>query len=124
MCLLGDANRREALVMIRQQDVTRIRPGQTVTLLLSDRQRGLVKGTVMEVASSPSKRIPDELSVTGWIDSGESGEGVGDVYFQVRVEVEPTTTVLPIRTIGHARIDVGSASILGRATNWVRESFR
>lgn len=126
ICLVGDAREREALVMVRQQDIPLIRVDQRATLLLPDRRRR-VAGRVIEVAASPIEQVPGELTASGMIEDGMNGDGPSNTagtYYQVRVVLEDAGVPIPVRTIGRVRIDVGSASIVNRLSRWFSESFR
>ena len=120
LCLIGDAKGREAVVLTRQQEVQAVQPDQRVTILLADRNRGSVTGTVLEVAATASEEVPAELQQTGLIDAS-AGDDLR--LYQVRVSLDPTRVTLPVRMTGMARIHVSSASIWTRLGRFLRDSF-
>ncbi len=121
LCIVGDSTAREAVVMMRQQDVELVGINQPVTLLLADRRRGAVTGRVLEVAASPSEPIPAELKRGERIDP--AAVSARTPYYQVRVALDPTPIALPVRLTGHARIKVHHASILARIARFLSDSF-
>ncbi len=122
LCLVGDKLAREAIVLLRQQDVELIRPNQRVSLLLADRSRDSVTGRVLEVAATPLEDVPSELQHGGLVDplSAESGR---TPMYQVRVSLSQQSVVLPVRMTGRARIGVSYASILSRLSRFLSDSF-
>jgi putative peptide zinc metalloprotease protein len=123
LCVVGDQSAREAIVLLRQQDIELIGPNQTVTLLLADKHRGAVTGRVLEVAASPSQELPKELARDGIIDPSATESSQNTPYYQVRVSLERTSGALPVRLTGHAQISVSSASILTRIGRFLSGSF-
>jgi putative peptide zinc metalloprotease protein len=117
LCLVGDPTNREAIVVLRQQEIELVHVGQQVTLRVADRQRGRVKGRVIGIASSPAKAIVDELAIAARIESAASP------HYMVRVRLEPLSVPLPIRTTGQAKIYVQSASIVQRISRFLADTF-
>ena len=122
LCFVGDKLAREAIVLLRQQDVELIRPNQRVSLLLADRSRDMVTGRVLEVAATPLEDVPSELQHGGLLDplSVESGR---TPMYQVRVSLSQASVVLPVRMTGRASIGVSYASILSRLSRFLSGSF-
>jgi putative peptide zinc metalloprotease protein len=121
LCIVGDTTMREAILMLRQQDVELIVPNQPVKLLLADTIRGAVTGRVLEVAASPSEEIPAELQRSGRVNPS-AGSDKAPLY-QVRVSLDRTSAPLPVRLTGHAQVSVSSASILARIARFLSDSF-
>ncbi len=122
LCFVGDKLAREAIVLLRQQDVELIRPNQQVSLVLADRSRNTVTGRVIEVAATPLEDLPSELKHGGLLDPTSVESGQAPVY-QVRVSLNPESVVLPVRMTGRVRIAVINASILSRLSRFLSDSF-
>ena len=122
LCFVGDKIAREAIVLLRQQDVELIRPNQRVSLLLADRSRDTVTGRVLEVAATPLEDVPSELQNGRLVDplSVESGR---TPMYQVRVSLSQASVVLPVRMTGRASIGVSYASILSRLSRFLSDLF-
>ena len=99
-----------------------IRKGQRVHLLLDDHAQGEVRGRVSELAASPSREIPDELRRSGRIEV-PALDLEYTPFYEVRVVLEPTTSPLPVRLTGRARVDVQNASFFHRIARFLRDAF-
>ncbi len=119
-CTVGDARAREAVVLVGQQNIPLVQPNQRVRFLMSDQRRGSVTGRVIEVSASPADKIPEEFVTTGWIKREADRR---DTYYQVRVVLDDPEISLPVRRIGHVRIEVSPSSIANRIGRFVSRSF-
>lgn len=122
VCVIGDPKTREAVLFVSQQDIELIRKGQRVHLLLDDHAQGEVRGRVSELAASPSREIPDELRRSGRIEV-PALDLEYTPFYEVRVVLEPTTSPLPVRLTGRARVDVQNASFFHRIARFLRDAF-
>ncbi len=113
LCVVGDAAKREAIFIVRQQDIDLVRQCQQVTILWPALPSGSLSGEVIEVASSASTSAPDELVAK-----------VGQPpFYQVRVRLNDSKTSLPSRLTGNASIRVEPASILARTARLIGDAF-
>lgn len=108
---------REAIVLLRQQEIELIHAGQEVTFRLADQVRGKINGRVIAVASSPAEEIAEELLVAAHI------EPQGPPHYLVRIQIDGETVPMPIRTTGRAKIYVQSASIATRVGRFLADNF-
>jgi len=127
--IVGDPERREAILMVDQKSASLIKIGQAVDLRRPSVQGDECFGEVVEVGSTPVVDFPAELLATGLIplDSYrvESRKRVPrDTFYQVRVKLKQTSVSLPIRTTGFARVRVEAASIWSRVSRVFFQSFR
>ena len=122
LCMIGDAEARQAVIFVRQQDVELVDVGQRVNLMLADYPSGDVRGRVSEVAATPSESIPQELQRPGMLEQPRNGVAQ-QTYYQVRVTLEPTVTPLPVRLTGQAKVHVRHASLLQRLLRFLRDAF-
>ena len=122
ICVVGDAIAREAVLFVPQQDIELIRRGQRVDLLLEDHAGGEVCGRVSELAASPSEAIPRELQRAGMIEL-PAANPTSVPYYEVRVSLESTTSPLPVRLTGRARVSVQQASFFHRIARFLRDAF-
>lgn len=120
LAVVGDAESREALLLLKQQDIELIRLQQSVQLRLADCPRGSVAGRVVEVSVAPVDMVPEELIATGHVDSQHDLKK--DPLYQVRVALS-TNQQLPIRLVGNARVQVRSASLWQRLLRFLGDSF-
>lgn len=122
LCLIGDPQSREAILLLRQQDVELIRPRQRVSLLLADRSPQNVQGQVVEVSATPLDELPVEFKSSNRIDFEGVESGQSPVY-QVRVTLDRAAGSLPVRLTGLARIHVNHASVLSRLGRFLSDTF-
>ncbi len=109
--MVGDESRREAILLVPQEQVELLRTGQPVTLRIASLPRGTITGTITAVAISPLDREIDLNDVPG------------PPQYQVRVRIDPTRVTLPVRLRGIARITVDQASVLQRFGRFLAGAF-
>ncbi|TWU35240.1 Peptidase family M50 [Novipirellula aureliae] len=115
LCIIGDPQHYEASVLIPQHQIEKIAIGQNVIARFHDRPLHSVQGSVIEIASSPIEKLPDELVTRGIIDSKiASPNRSSETYYQVRVKIGTQTRSLPIRSTAAASIEVEKASLFSR----------
>ncbi|TWT79830.1 Peptidase family M50 [Planctomycetes bacterium CA13] len=122
LCTIGSPDHYDGITLISEKQIAWVRPGQDVKVRMHDRQLGAVKGTVVEVASSPIERLPDEFAKDGTLSSRfrRSNES----YYQVRIRLdrrgfssnESDSSIAPlvIRSTAMIAIEVDKASIWQR----------
>ncbi len=127
LCSIGNSIRRDAVVLVRQQDIAMVRLGQSVQLLTPAHIRGGNTGIVTEVASSPILDVPREFFAAGLVDRSPDSGNVGETrntYYQVRVRLSAGEAPLVIRSTTRARIKVQPASLAARLIRFLSDSFR
>ncbi len=122
LCLVGNTTAREATVLVQQQEIDLIRPGQPVMFRLADHPRGQISGRVIVVASSPVQDIADELVNDEFANLARI-ESAAQPQYLVRVRLDGDADPLPIRSTGRARIYVESASIVSRIGKFLADTF-
>lgn len=121
VCIVGHPSAREAVLFLRQQDVELVRPGQRVTVKLSDRDQG-VDGRVLAVATAPTSEIPEQLRRGGLLSPTLIDLNQNPRY-QVGVALERVADPLPVRLTGHAKVRVENASVFARMARFLRDTF-
>ncbi|EMI19502.1 peptidase, M50 family [Rhodopirellula maiorica SM1] len=120
---LGTAGQYDAIALVRQQDLRYVREGQSVSLMLNHVSPGAFRGKVVEVASSSTDGIPDELVSKRMVMPVGRGNGPSDAYYQVRVRLHPSNQPLAMRSTGYAKIDVPWTSLWNRWSTTLRDAF-
>ena len=111
---IGDPGRREAVLLVPHQAITRIKTDQTVQLLLGAASQA-VTGRVIAVSPTPDDDIAPELTAAGLATE--------ETYYRVRVSIDNEAAWLAVRTTGKAQIDVDAESLYSRAKQTLRETF-
>ncbi len=123
-CYVGDPARQDAVLLVDQNAIEFIRPGQSVRLrLLSD--PGMTReGRVEEVASSHAEAVPRELTVThlAAVKHTSTGATPVEVSYAVRVRMSDESAT-SLYSPGQARIDCGTLSLASRFWRLLRHTF-
>jgi len=128
-CIVGHASKRESILMVDQKSASLIKKGQTVELLRPCEHSNELRGSVVEVGSTPVVVCPVELTSTGLIPMDASVASSNRntpqrTLYQVRVALDAQSEPLPIRTVGFARIRLEPASLWSRISRNFFQSFR
>jgi len=123
-CYVGDPARQDAVLLVDQNAVEFVRPGQTVRLRFRSDPGASRAGRVEEVASSRSETVPRELTVTHLvaIRHTSSGPTPAEVSYEVRVRLTDESATA-LYSPGQARIDCGTMSLASRLWRLLRHTF-
>ncbi len=126
LCLIGDANRLEALVVIDESQIDFVEVNQRVKLLLNQIPDRPVWGKVRQIAELDLEIAPPELVANAEIFS--QPDEVGRMRplltsYLARVELEPHDRKLLIRSTGTAEIEVAPRSLASLIARWTRRTF-
>ncbi|TXT23609.1 MAG: peptidase M50, partial [Planctomycetota bacterium] len=128
-CYVGDPERQDALLLVDQNGVEFVRPGQLVRLrFLSDPGR-VREGRVEEIASARAEVVPREMTVAQVIPvrHTSTGSAPAEVSYEVRVRLLTETAEQPsssgLYSPGHARIACGYQSLVVRFLRLLRTTF-
>lgn len=152
VCLVGDERKLMVELLVREQDVARIVPGQEVRMWLDQRPGEILHGEVTEIAR---REGGDPLADRGGgreaatenpmqtLFAGMLASGTGGTHYRVRVEfdgdgyalatadaaggeVRTRTTVPPlvIGGRGTAKIATAPMTLGGRLMRWATQTFR
>ena len=124
ICVIGDPIRREAMVLVRENDVELIRIGQGLTLLVEGWPGGSIKGNVSAVADSPVDRVADQIVSFEERNAAPMSDSHTLPRYLVRVELDSSGDKLPVRLVARAKLQVDSMSIFKRAARFLQESLK
>jgi putative peptide zinc metalloprotease protein len=126
-CMIGDAERLEAVLIIDQGDVQFVREGQQVRLKLDERPGEVLTGIVREVAAIDLKVTPRELVQHEDLPTRMDEEGRPELVstsYQARVELDPHDATLLNGTTGTAKIESIPQSLASRLSRYLSRTFR
>lgn len=126
-CMIGDAERLEAVLIIDQGDVQFVRTGQKVRLRLDERPGEILTGTVREVAAIDLKVTPRELVQHEDLPTRMDEQGRPELVstsYQARVELDPHEAMLLGGTTGTAKIESAPQSLAARLSRYLSRTFR
>lgn len=128
-CYVGDPSRQDALLLVDQNAVEFVRPGQSVRLQFRSAPGVLREGRVAEIASSRSETVPRELIVSQ-LAAARSDNGaspLSEVLYEVRVQLNSAPSNRPaaaaLYSPGNARITCGFQSLGSRLWRLLRNTF-
>ncbi len=128
-CYVGDPARQDALLLVDQNAVEFVRPGQRVQLRFLSAPGRLREGQVEEIASSRSEVVPRELTVTQLapVRHTSAGSAPAEVSYEVRVRLLEETASQTFGAVlyspGKARIACGTQSLAARFWRLLRNTF-
>ena len=128
-CYVGDPARQDALLLVDQNAVEFVRPGQRVRLRFLSAPGDLREGRVEEIASARSEVVPRELTVAQLVPVRQTstGSAPADVAYEVRVRLmDETASQAPSAALyspGKARIGCGMQSLASRFWRLLRNTF-
>ena len=128
-CYVGDPARQDALLLVDQNAVEFVRPGQRVHLRFLSAPGVLREGRVEEIASARSEVVPRELTVAQLVPVRQtsSGSAPAEVSYEVRVrlldEGVRQTPTAALYSPGKARVACGTQSLAARFWRLLRNTF-
>lgn len=125
-CLIGDPRRVEAVAIVDQADVERIRVGQRAEIKLDESAGETVWSTVTDVAEIDLAVAPRQLVYGGElpVKKDESGAPRPLVEsYQVKLKLDETERPPLLGARGRVRIFAAPESVLDRASRWLRGTF-
>lgn len=128
-CYVGQPTRHDALLLVDQNEVEFVRPGQTVRLRFLSAPGSMREGRVEEVASSRSTVVPRELTVVQLAAVRNTSAGIvpAEVTYEVRVRLREDSTALTpnvsLYSPGKARIACGTQPLALRLWRLLRNTF-
>jgi putative peptide zinc metalloprotease protein len=123
-CYVGDPARQDALLLVDQNAIEFVRPGQSVRLQLRSAPAATRHGRVEEVASTRSESVPRELTVTHSVAVRQTHgrPAPAEVSYEVRVRLTDQS-VTALYSPGQARVDCGTLSLASRLWRLLRHTF-
>lgn len=115
---VGSPDQMEAVAIVPQRDIARLRPGQTAEVAAAAATGGPLRGVVREIAEVDADRPGDELIQLGLVagaDEPQGGRAAG-VVFQVRVALHKAPPSLPLGGVARVKIHTPSATLWQRAS--------
>lgn len=125
---VGDAKKWQALIVLDQEDVEFVKPGQDVEVLLDALPERIFRGRVEEIAIGEMRETPRRLSnKSGGELSTKSGsqsvERPASTSYQVRVQLDDPDGAMRVGWRGQAKIHVPDSSLGMRILRRLSRTF-
>jgi hypothetical protein len=127
LCLVGDPEKTEAVLLISQNTLGDVCVGQTVFLQVNQLPGQYPRGEIRELAEAEEASIPAELLAAGRLPTSVSIDGnvqPVDTYYQAIVEIPSAGSAALPGAIGRARIECSARSLAWRITRYLQRTFR
>ncbi|MEM9365598.1 MAG: biotin/lipoyl-binding protein [Planctomycetota bacterium] len=126
-CLIGDPEDLSAILVVDETDVELLQVGQSARVWLREHPGDVVSGTVVKISTKEMESAPDSLvskdDVT-MIDEGGGQSRLANTSFRVRVSLDRSGLVVPIRSTGWAKVTVVETTIGSRIKEYLLRTFR
>lgn len=129
MCQVGDPRRLEARLVIDQNDVPLVAPGQSVEILLAQSAQHVLEGKIENVSTENLKDSPQNLSslhggpLATQMDSSGVARPLSPVYEAVVPLPEDEQGVLRIGLTGQAKITTAPRTLGSRLWRYFSRTF-
>lgn len=126
LCLIGDPQKCEAVILVDETDVPYVRVGQSARIRLEHALSKILTGQVVEIAEVNVESAPPELvsqhEIAVQADSAGAARPIRSLY-QVRVAIEASDVPLLIGARASARIQVEPQTIAQRVMRWLSRTL-
>lgn len=129
LCLIGQPNRWEAMLVIDQHDIDLVSENHEVEILLEADRSNSIAGRISKISEMDMKEAPENIALQsgGALDTEMTASGrlkPISTSYQARVPLEEVDKTLRIGYRGQARINVGWKSLGWRAYRFFARTFR
>ena len=127
LCTVGDAQRREAVLVVDERDIEFVRTGARVRCQFDATGTRLWQGRVIESTAMRDAEVPPEVAAAGHLALEAAADGSrrpAAGYFLVRVAIEDAAGQIPIGAVGQGRIDADGQSLAARGVRFLSKTFR
>jgi putative peptide zinc metalloprotease protein len=106
LCIIGNPDQLQAILVVEQGDIERIRPGQSVRILLDELHQEVIHAKVQEVSELELDAAPPELAAKRLIATESAGNLAPlGVYYAVSVTLPQCSRPPPLWSSGRAKIE-------------------
>lgn len=117
IAIVGDPHRRDAILYVRDQQLSNVSVGMNVTFLFPSAAKSTNSGTVVSIGSKPCRQFPAQLIEKQWLNQSESN------VYPVHVRLDSSGDDQVVFQIGKAKIETSSQCVLNRIYRLVCETF-
>jgi putative peptide zinc metalloprotease protein len=126
VCLLGDPDRLEVMLVIDQAHVKDVLAGQDVRIRLDQLPGRVMTGRIAEVSQAPLETAPPELALTNRlaVEMDEDGNPrPANRCYEARVTLDHVPEGLLTGTSGYAKIFATPRTLSSRFVRWLKRTF-
>ena len=127
LCLIGDENQRQAVLVIDQSEIAMIKTAQRVEIQLDQWPAQMLWGTIEEIGELDLEIAPRELLLHAdlpvWIDADGLPRPLTTTY-RARVALDQHPQNLLLNASGYAKVYISDQSLARRLIRFLSRSFR
>ena len=126
-CLVGSAQRLEAVAIVDHADIDLVQPGQRVKIQLNQSPNRILYGTVRETAKIDADHQPEQLVAIGAVAAQTDRSGVLrplTTAYQARIELDKHDRRVLAGAPGRGKITVDPQPLGRRFLRHLRRTFR
>ena len=126
-CLVGSANRLEAVAIVDHADIDLVQQGQRVKIQLNQAPNRIMYGTVLETAKIDADQQPEQLVAIGEVAAQADQSGVLrplTTAYQARIELDEHDQRILAGAPGRGKITVDPQPLGRRLLRHLRRTFR
>jgi len=122
---IGPADHWDAIAYVPQSNISQLRPGQPVRLLLELAPQSASTGTVTDVSLARSTVVPPEFQQRLQLPTVQDAQGTRLIgaWYQVRIRLSDRVDSPLALARSVASIEAPAASLVQRTMRWFRETF-
>ena len=129
LCLVGDPQHMEAVLVVDQADIDMVKEGHEVDIKIDSARLSTLNGFIRQISNMDMKVTPEHLSTQsgGMLDTEMDSSGrmrPMSTSYQARVPLENVDLSLRAGYRGHAKIYVGWKSLGWRFYRFLARTFR
>jgi len=125
-CLVGDPGHLQPVLVVDQNDVDLVQPGQQVRLALEHQPGRVLAGTVLEIERREMEIAPATLAASGRLATGAKPTGPprpATPVYRARIALNKPAPHLLLQARGRAKIQVAPATLGARVLRFLRQTF-
>lgn len=124
-CLVGSPESHSAIVIINQDNINLVRPGQTVRIMFHEFPGEVYAGQIEELAAPRIDTLTQDPRIRRDLPTRVTPHGIKPVgtWYQARIRLNPPSDSALRGSSGIASIEVDRQSLAARLTRWIKQTF-
>ena len=124
-CLVGSPQSHSAIVIINQDNINLVRPGQTVRIMFHEFPGEVYAGQIEELAAPRLDTLTQDPRILRDLPTRSTPQGARPVgtWYQARIRLTPPRETVLRGSSGIASIEVDRQSLASRWARWFKQTF-
>lgn len=124
-CLVGSPESHSAIVIINQDNINLVRPGQSVRMMFHEFPGEVYTGQIEELAAPQLDTLTEDPHIRRDLPMRTTPQGLKPVgtWYQARIRFTPPRDAVLRGSSGIASIEIDPQSVVSRLTRWFKQTF-